>query len=1087
MPLALFAGAYALWDLASYNRKSFFFDNTISQERAFQEQDMRVEQFGLYREDVRDLVELTVGKMDLYLVAAALLVDRTIVMICKQNEAFPTKTPEWAVTLNSMSLASGVFYLLLALWLAMYASISAQSFGARLLTQFVRLPYATKEQLARVTRTAEDFEAQSAHKLLKVPIIGASPGPEAVANGLSRISEAASSLAGTSGRPSDPSSAGLPEQARDTDAGAGWNLLPVEMLEHIQLYRRVQLNWQAYDAYARVCLFIGASSLLYSCLYWCLGQFLQMDGKEGVAPAIGVAVIFASVQILLTRLDLRINRSDTVWIGMLLAATPAFTTTGLLIFTLYDHGKDPTKMPEWVRHVMAVCAVLAHLLHAVVSLCALMAAWPDTSQDGGAMLPNRFKSALYLDVFGWLLNTAARQENDGPPAVRALRRASVLARRFTGSFGSGASDGPGSVLSSAERPQLPGSVLGQPGTFLSEPLLESDEEEEGTDTTTTSSGRQRPQPPQRSPRDVPAMRVLPPLSRSSLVQPSPPSTFGSSGHSGEESQRQPSPPPDRAVQARRSSTRSLNGSWNIPDEGHQDGSNSPRDRQGVAQRVDGRRSIALPPDVQRDLVRAFSTTSAVSPPLPSHPISLGPPPTHTSSATPPMRRRRDSIQSVLSQGMGLSASGQGPPASDNSSFGGHEAVPLDTMIENSAPHPRGSTTFTPMPPSRVSENVEMPGEIPWSAFKTGTMVICFLWICSTVQVFITLVLKDWNEKPEVQEMLSRPPDFLLARAGCAVLGQGNATAEALRPATPSWPEAWGGGSEAFSRQLLAELGSRRLLSAEGACSLSRPLLEVALACRAGRRTEASPRQRQHCLVALLGPSGRSITLCRLERRGVALAASPRASLYLSPGLAPLSGLAAGWPSAASAGALGGLRVYGRDLSGALVAFRPLAARSEDQEQRRWALVPELELERAPSASGQGRATAKGTGYAQDAVQLADASSVASAPLEEEHLFAVGSVLLSMRAHGFADEACVSPGSSLGGATGPPLRRRLASVSSVEVRAWDFVSGRRVRWRRREDVDTEELGAWPVRVLSELCQASDVVGDSVPPATSDFLG
>ena len=97
--------------------------------------------------DVRDLVELTVAKMDLYLIAAALLIDRLMMMVCKQHEALPTGSPAWAVALNALSLTAGVFYLVLALWLAMYASISAQSFGARLLTQFVRLPVPSLDQM----------------------------------------------------------------------------------------------------------------------------------------------------------------------------------------------------------------------------------------------------------------------------------------------------------------------------------------------------------------------------------------------------------------------------------------------------------------------------------------------------------------------------------------------------------------------------------------------------------------------------------------------------------------------------------------------------------------------------------------------------------------------------------------------------------------------------------------------------------------------------------------------------------------------------------------------------------------------------
>ena len=39
----------------SYNRENFFFDRKQGIEREYQEQDMRVAQFQLYREDIRDL------------------------------------------------------------------------------------------------------------------------------------------------------------------------------------------------------------------------------------------------------------------------------------------------------------------------------------------------------------------------------------------------------------------------------------------------------------------------------------------------------------------------------------------------------------------------------------------------------------------------------------------------------------------------------------------------------------------------------------------------------------------------------------------------------------------------------------------------------------------------------------------------------------------------------------------------------------------------------------------------------------------------------------------------------------------------
>ncbi|CAL1160855.1 unnamed protein product, partial [Cladocopium goreaui] len=103
-----------------------------------------------------------------------------------------------------------------------------------------------------------------------------------------------------------------------------YNILPAAMLDHIRLYRRVQLNWQAYDAYARVSLFCGANSLLYSCLYWALGSFLT--GQHAGVAAVAVALVFATIQVMLAKLDLRLRSWHLRRIACLLGCTPVTTT-----------------------------------------------------------------------------------------------------------------------------------------------------------------------------------------------------------------------------------------------------------------------------------------------------------------------------------------------------------------------------------------------------------------------------------------------------------------------------------------------------------------------------------------------------------------------------------------------------------------------------------------------------------------------------------------------------------------------------------------------------------------------------------------
>eukprot|EP00811_Abedinium_folium_P035676 NODE_844_length_2737_cov_5.248276.p1 GENE.NODE_844_length_2737_cov_5.248276~~NODE_844_length_2737_cov_5.248276.p1 ORF type:complete len:894 (+),score=269.76 NODE_844_length_2737_cov_5.248276:78-2684(+) len=400
--------------LFSYHRKNFMFDKGLRQSREFQHQNLRIEQFVLYREDVRDLVNLTTQKMDLYMVMAALLAEKTVVMICKQSEVFPAGSPEWVVNLNALSLAVGMFYLLLTFWLAMYASISAQAFGVRLLTQFVRLPIADDSEINLATSRATDFEGAAIKQLLRVPILNR----RGAGSRDSASEEAAAATATAYTASSDVASSAAANSTSDA-------LIPTAMLEHIRLYRRVQLNWQAYDAYARVSLFVGASSLLYACLYWTLCQLYLY----AALAAFGVAMIFAVVQLVLSRLDLRLRRTEIFFLGLLLAAIPLLGATGLL---LAPHAGDAE---SWSRDcAMQLCALLAHALHSLVVFLVLGASWPDplTGQEDEALLPGRFRSTLYLDVFGWLLNPQGPGLASGSAGAQPeAEQQTTLWQRFT--------------------------------------------------------------------------------------------------------------------------------------------------------------------------------------------------------------------------------------------------------------------------------------------------------------------------------------------------------------------------------------------------------------------------------------------------------------------------------------------------------------------------------------------------------------------------------------------------------------------------------------------------------------------------------
>ena len=278
---------------------------------------------------------------------------------------------------------------------------------------------------------------------------------------------------------------------------------------------------------------------------------------------------------MLLRLDLRLERAQLVQIGALLVTTPLVTTCGMLLYQ--DMNDDPGEPPTWKRVLMGLCAFAAHALHTIVAYLALCASWPDPAFDGDALLPGKFRSTLYLDVFGWLLNP----NPTGPaPAAQATT--------------------PDAAPSGARvEPLPPSAAAAAPGAAV-EPLPFS------------------------------AAAATP----SGAAQPGP--------HAPTAQTAQPAGPAARGA------------AWEARP-----------------------RSFGLSEDIQQEARRLLHPEGA--------PSALRPG-ARTSAASTPSASPRPS-----------------PRVTER--WGGHEAVPLEVMQRVSAPSAENATTFTQMPPQRVSRKV----------------------------------------------------------------------------------------------------------------------------------------------------------------------------------------------------------------------------------------------------------------------------------------------------------------------------------------------------------------------------------------------
>lgn len=376
-------------ELFGYNRESFMFDETLRQEREFQEQEMRVQQFLLYRDDVRDLTELTTSKMDSYLMIALLELGCCIELLVHGVIHFPEASLSgsqgehpitWCLWVYVISLSEAFVFLFLSTWLAIHASITAHSFSVRLLTQFVRLPLPSKVQLDAATAKATRFEGMSAKEILRVPVLGqrAEPGE-------------------THGDDDD-----------DDEATRASTPDPVSVagLRHIQLYRDLQSNWQAHDAYARACLALGTYMLLHALAYYLIGLLVtELDAYES---ALGASILLPFLAWMIMRLDLIFGRAESFFGALFLMSGPIVSIIAIFLI------QHPYSLPSWIRGLYHVLIPIVFGMHAALIIAIAVVAQGSQQSYRAAALPTRFRSVLYLDVFGSLSPTEALPEAPEP-------------------------------------------------------------------------------------------------------------------------------------------------------------------------------------------------------------------------------------------------------------------------------------------------------------------------------------------------------------------------------------------------------------------------------------------------------------------------------------------------------------------------------------------------------------------------------------------------------------------------------------------------------------------------------------------------
>eukprot|EP00929_Paragymnodinium_shiwhaense_P001461 TRINITY_DN10169_c0_g2_i2.p1 TRINITY_DN10169_c0_g2~~TRINITY_DN10169_c0_g2_i2.p1 ORF type:complete len:1070 (+),score=237.07 TRINITY_DN10169_c0_g2_i2:81-3290(+) len=400
-------------ELFSYNRKSYEFDQDQRFEREELRLNMQIERFKLFREDVRDLVELTVGKMDLYHLVGAFFCKMGVIYYCEG--IIHGQVPPYLLVLYYLSASCAFAFLILAVCLAMHASITSHSYGTRLLCRYVRLPIPSAGQMSVMNARYSDFEKHGT-EMMRVPFVSETNRWQQRNQEQERAERAGgrafglhqvlnTGMAPPRAAPEHGAAGASHDAGHATLLGEGHAALEeeTELLQavdfrterHVQLFRKLQGKWQCFDAYARVCMALGMRQLVQGITYYLIG--VVMVENKSPTVALGLILILQSACVLVFMLDVYhtlgcCNNFDIQVMGTL----PTFTTF-LAILTALPTSETEHDLAMW-EYSLSYWLTIPCFLCEIIWFELLVSVSTPTKDDAG--LPRYWRSVLFMDVFG---------------------------------------------------------------------------------------------------------------------------------------------------------------------------------------------------------------------------------------------------------------------------------------------------------------------------------------------------------------------------------------------------------------------------------------------------------------------------------------------------------------------------------------------------------------------------------------------------------------------------------------------------------------------------------------------------------------
>jgi len=389
--------------LFSYNRGNYQFDQKNHYTRFTAGLNMAIAQTGIYKQDITQLTALTVTRQDCYHGIAAMGLTILTAIYCPGRVGLHTPPPPgWLMGLGFVNIAGAYMFLGLTLWLAMHASMRADTAATHMLTRFVRLPIPSQGMLDKARKFLSSYEEQPLKEVFRVPFTRHQNESKYNQGDYNEDVDVDDAAQGRSRHGYDVPAWYRKEKEVDnvnTIDSIG-SMMPLDARgtapEHFEAYRELQMEWFPYDVYARLSIFLAFMHLTHCWAYLQIGHQLT-ENRALFACAIVILPMFVLQQVILTL--------DIIPDGLPIHRLGPFGLWFAYIAAAIEYKRWYTPEAQFVGFVLVYIAYAIHIIYTLqlLRICAPSETPPVVADSPGASwwpgewrLPSAFQHAIWM-------------------------------------------------------------------------------------------------------------------------------------------------------------------------------------------------------------------------------------------------------------------------------------------------------------------------------------------------------------------------------------------------------------------------------------------------------------------------------------------------------------------------------------------------------------------------------------------------------------------------------------------------------------------------------------------------------------------